>query len=176
MKRYLRYFRQTITATFDFRGRARREEVIGYIVTSAALAMLTTWLVNWLAPEAAARWTLFAVQVGVLVPAASLAVRRIHDLGRDARWAIVFLVVAIRNIALDLLDLLGGWEARRVVESALSHVDWVLFLPFVALYLLALVAPGTKGGNRFGPDPRGMANLPPPKTETAGAESSAPAV
>lgn len=158
MKDYFRHVGQSLARTFDFRGRSRRGEVIDYIVISAAVLMIVNGLMGSLAPAPVSRWTAFAVQYLILIPAAALMVRRFHDFGWSGRWTLVMLAVAVRNLTLDLLALLGGWDARRAVESALAYVDWVLFLPFVVLYLLLLVVPSGKGANRFGPDPRGDAD------------------
>ncbi|MYL97996.1 DUF805 domain-containing protein [Novosphingobium sp. FGD1] len=154
MKDYLRHVGQTLARALEFQGRARRREVIDYLVISAAFLMIVNGLAGELAEPHVARWVAFATQYLILVPAAALVVRRLHDIGWSGRWSIVLLPVALRNMALDLLAQIGGWEARRPVEAVLAYADWVLFPPFALLYLLLIVAPGKKGPNRFGPDPR----------------------
>lgn len=151
MKGYFRQFRHTIARTFDFAGRAARGEVFGYIVISQALVMVIAWLTGWFAPVGIERWAVFAVQAASLVPAAALIVRRLHDFGWSGRWSLVLLAIAVRSIALDLLGLVGGSEARGMIESLLAYVDWLLFLPFVAIYVLLLAMPGMRAPNRFGP-------------------------
>jgi uncharacterized membrane protein YhaH (DUF805 family) len=160
MKAYFRHVGQTLARTVDFSGRSRRGEVIDYIVISAAVLIIVNGLAGELAPASVSRWTAFAVQYLILIPAAALIVRRFHDFGWSGRWSIVLLAVAARNLILDLLALIGGWDVRRVVESVLAYVDWLLFLPFLFLYLLLLVAPGKKGPNRYGPNPRENADVP----------------
>ncbi|HUD29044.1 MAG TPA: DUF805 domain-containing protein [Novosphingobium sp.] len=169
MKAYFRHVGQTLARTIDFRGRSRRGEVIDYLVISAAVLMIVNGLAGTLAPEGVSRWVAFAVQYAILVPAAALMVRRFHDFGWSGRWSLVLLAVAARSLVLDLLALVGGWDARRVVESVLAYADWVLFLPFAGLYLLLLVAPGKKGPNRYGPNPREAADdvAPAPAEATA---------
>lgn len=170
MRDYLRLFGHSIRHTLDFAGRATRAEALTYLVLSQALFLLIAWPAAWFAPDLTKHWIRFATQVLIVVPAIALIVRRLHDFGFSGRWSLILLAVAVRNFTLDLLALIGGWDVRSAVESPLAYVDWLLFLPFVALYFVLLVAPGTKGSNQYGADPRGANS-----NETAGPESPGPA-
>ncbi|SFG24985.1 Uncharacterized membrane protein YhaH, DUF805 family [Novosphingobium sp. CF614] len=172
MKDYSRLFARTIRHTFDFTGRSARSEFLVYIVLSQVMVVLVGWPVGWFAPEETEGWVRFAIQFATVIPAFALVVRRLHDFGRDGRWSLILLAVALRTFALDLLGLIAGWSARSMVESPLAYVDWLLFPPFLLLYLLLLAAPGTKGGNRYGSDPR---EAPASDGKTAGPDGSGPA-
>ena len=156
MKDHFRLLRRTIGRSFDVRGRATRAEFLIYVVLSQALLLLMDWPARWFAPPVAAAWIRFAALVVTTVPLFALSARRMHDFGMSGRWVWIMLVVVGREFALSLLGLLGGWEARSAVEAPLSYVDWLLFLPFVALYAILLAAPGTKGANAHGGDPRSV--------------------
>lgn len=61
---------------------------------------------------------------------------------------------------------------RALIEAPLSYVDWLLFLPFVWLYVVLVIVPGKKGANRFGADPH---DDPEPESQTAGPGNPEPA-
>jgi len=83
---------------------------------------------------------------------------------------VLLVLVVARSIGLELASLLGGWEARDMIEAPLSYVDWLLFLPFAWLYIVLLVVPGKTDANRYGPNPRTDR-----ENETAGPDSPEPA-
>ena len=164
MKDHLRLFLQAIRHAFDFTGRATRAEFLTYIVLSQAPLVLATWI----APDPYEAGVRLGFVLLAAAPLPALAIRRLHDFGTDGRWSLILLVPVLRFAALELLTQAAGWEARSIVEGLLAYIDWLLFLPAAALYVMLLAAPGTKGTNRFGPGPAAA-------TETAGPESPEPA-
>lgn len=147
-------FAHSLKHTFDLKGRARRTEVILYIFLSQIAAMMLSALAGLILDDEAAAWTRFAIQWLAILPLLALSVRRLHDFGYSGYWTVLLLMVAGRNMGLDLAARVGGWEARAMIERPLSYVDWLLFLPFAWLYIALLIVPGKKGANRYGPDPR----------------------
>lgn len=177
MRDYLRLFRHAMRHTFDYAGRAPRVEVFACIVLSQGAFLLVAWPMAWFAPdpvpEPVEAWGRYIIQLALALPALSLMVRRLHDLGLSGRWGLILLIIAMRTFALDLLALLAGWQARSVTESVLAYADWLLFLPSFVLYIALLAIPGRKGPNRYGPDPRDDKVH---DTETAGSGNPEPAV
>lgn len=160
-------FAQAIRRTFVFSGRARRTEVILYIFISQIACGLFALVASFVLDPTPLAWARFAIQSLAVVPLFTLTVRRLHDFGQRGLWVALLALVAGRSVGLDLATRLGGWEVRAMIERPLSYIDWVLFLPFVWLYIALLIVPGKKGANRFGPDPR---DDPSTKTETAAPE------
>lgn len=113
---------------FNFKGRARRREVVIF----AAQFIFLSWLTTVIGGEGAgvkhasnslAGWAsllLGIVLIGAMVPALSIQVRRLHDIGRS------------------------GW--------------WLLFghIPLIGhlFMLFAMFWPGDAGANNFGANPR----------------------
>lgn len=147
-------FGQAIRRTFTTSGRARRTEVILYVVASQLLCAVLAGLAGFFLPDTAATWLRFAATTLAIVPLFALSVRRLHDCGLSGKWTVLLVLVVARSIGLELASLLGGWETRAMIEAPLSYVDWLLFLPFAWLYIALLIVPGSKGPNRYGPDPR----------------------
>lgn len=174
MKDCLRLLGHTIRRTFDFGGRAPRAEFIVYVVLSQVAVALIASPAGWFLPESTGDGFRLALQWTTFVPVMALVVRRLHDFGISGRWSLIMLAVAARTFALDLLTQLAGWQTRAGVESLLAYVDWLLFLPFIALYLMLMAAPGTRGSNRFGAAPGHKKSLP--ETQAAGPGSPEPAV
>lgn len=145
-----RSFGTTIAQTLAFSGRSGRAEFLTFVVLSQVPVAAS----RWLAPAAMLPWLLFAAHLLTLVPAPALVGRRLHDIGLSARWGLILLAVVGLSLGLDLLELIAGWDIRRPVESALSYVDWLLFLPATVLYLALFAVPGRASGAKYGPDPR----------------------
>jgi uncharacterized membrane protein YhaH (DUF805 family) len=88
---------------------------------------------------------------------ASAAVRRLHDRGRTGWWAAIPLPFQAAGLAIApaALESFGaataGPSPLLLVSSLNSACYWIAFLALVVM----LVGDGTKGPNRFGPDPKG---------------------
>lgn len=139
----------------DFRGRSRRREYWLF-----ALFLLLVYLVMALTIGAAAVGILsggagasgfsgashiMALLFGlfllaILIPALAVGVRRLHDIDRTGWWIVAPTVLSVLSI------LLGG-TGLAVIFSLLSVVASITLLVFACLE-------GTRGPNRFGPDPK----------------------
>ncbi|MCJ2186170.1 DUF805 domain-containing protein [Novosphingobium beihaiensis] len=154
MRGELPLFGQAIKRSFTAAGRARRTEIIIYIVGSQLLFSILAGLGGLFLADDALGWVRFATSYLPIIPLFALSARRLHDFGQSGKWTALLGLVVARNLGLDLALRLGGWEARAMIESPLSYVDWLFFLPFAWLYITLLIAPGSKSANRYGPDPR----------------------
>ncbi|WP_067732085.1 DUF805 domain-containing protein [Novosphingobium naphthalenivorans] len=165
-------FGQAIRRTFTAAGRARRTELIVYVVVSQLLCAVVLGVTGFFLEGEPIAWLRFAATWLATIPLFALSTRRLHDFGQSGKWTVLLWLVAARNMGLDLALRIGGWETRALIEAPLSYVDWLLFLPFAWLYIALLIVPGKKGSNRFGPDPH---DDPRPERETAGPGSPEPA-
>ena len=150
---------------FKFHGRASRPEFwwffIGVVILEGIfivwqqakfplliLGSLTAWL-KFL--------TLLPLVHLVLLPAATL--RRLHDTGRSARWLFI-LVGTICGWVVFVYGL--GMASLEDMDFALFFVILavLVFLPIVGemAMLFVLFRTGTKGDNRYGPDPLAVPN------------------
>ena len=114
------------------------------------------------------------VVFGLLLPTIAVAVRRMHDINRTGWWIIlpntVFVVSLIVVISLTGADFIkqashanaASGDPSAVVGFLFSMMRaflWVL-LPTLAAKVLTFVfrvTEGTRGPNRYGPDPKGSA-------------------
>ena len=165
-------FGQAIRRTFTAKGRARRTEMIVYVVVSQVLCGVLAGLCSLFLDAETLAWVRFAATYLPVIPLFALSVRRLHDFGQSGTWTVLLWLVAARACTLDLALRLGGWDTRAMIEAPLSYVDWLFFLPFAWLYIALLIAPGRKGPNRYGPDPRGE---PQAASKTAGSGNPEPA-
>ncbi|HWU73345.1 MAG TPA: DUF805 domain-containing protein [Sphingomonas sp.] len=152
-----------LTHAFRFRGRSTRNEVVSFWLLST-LAEAGTLILDGPPPPLfyalGIAWS--ALWAWPWIP---LLVRRLHDQGRGAWWALIPLSVAPLS-ALEWLTAPDGHAASisfhlgplRLVKG-LASTPWTiaLMIVFIALavanVLLFLWQP-TRGANRFGPDPR----------------------
>jgi uncharacterized membrane protein YhaH (DUF805 family) len=92
--------------------------------------------------------------VSALLLAAAI-VRRLHDRDRTGLWApmpLPFMAISIANMPAGLA-VVTGRRGLTPLELAASSAGSLYMLTLLVLIVL-LVGDGTRGPNRFGPDPR----------------------
>jgi len=112
------------------------------------------------------------VNLALLVPSLAVGVRRLHDINRSGWWIIMPYVVGFAGFILFLViggtslfsaisahpngDMPDG-EAAKMVLSFVGSLFLCFFLPMLVagiVMLIFFVTEGTRGPNRFGPDPK----------------------
>lgn len=151
---WLRLALLTLQRTFTLSSRATRSEVVGWFILTALVNALLLAIASLLLSGKALAWTQFVVPVITTLPAFALFVRRMHDIGLRGWWSLPLVIVGIKNLALDAVSQTAGWDVRGSIEAFTRYLDWALLPAFAFVYILVLVAPGTLGGNRYGPNPR----------------------
>ena len=133
----------------DFSGRSRRTEFWLFWLVALILQMITSYidtatgqpnLLGGMGPV-----TLVATLI-LLTPAATVGIRRLHDIGRSGWWMLLF--------GLPYL----GWLVSIETGSQSVITSLALLLGSVILLVL-LVQPGTPAENAFGPDPKSGAAI-----------------
>lgn len=159
----------------DFRGRASRGEYwlfavsqglwYGVLVALAAAAMGQNDTGKATFGVLMALGLIGGSVVGLIVPNYSVLVRRLHDTGRGAVWlsllapgmASAFLTLATLGTAAGSVGL--GASREVFVGTMLAGLGTAGLLGLVGLLgqmvmAVLILRPGTRGENRFGPDPR----------------------
>lgn len=80
----------------------------------------------------------------LLIPSLAVGVRRLHDIDRSGWWLMLGYGPYILSMVLAILQLVD-------IAAILNLVSLVGFLVLLVFAFL----PGTRGPNRFGPDPKG---------------------
>jgi uncharacterized membrane protein YhaH (DUF805 family) len=136
---------RTVTGAADFSGRSRRSEVFYYWIASLLVAQVLNYAVRTVASIYGALYFETALNLVLTIPLFALYARRLHDLDRSGWWMLLIGLILAFDRILPLLPFFPDGP------------DLVIFGPGV-LYLLALLffglMPGTRGGNRYGLDPR----------------------
>lgn len=148
---------------FDFSGRSRRKEywmfVLFTIICSFALGIadellgLTYGDTNGLRQNGVLS-SLFSL--ATFVPSLAVAVRRLHDTDRSGWWlflpfiaAIVVVAVAVSSLTRGTGDL-AGFGTGMILTLVVLGISGIVLLVFFCI-------DGTRGPNRFGEDPKGVA-------------------
>jgi uncharacterized membrane protein YhaH (DUF805 family) len=137
---------------FGFEGRIGRGQfwsfalfLIPYAVAAALIAHRLAD--NWLKPD-------FVFMLPAYYPAAAIAVKRLHDRDRSFRLAILFIAVPLLDnfvrLWLPAPPPAAGQLPQYTPQMALELVNFAVAL--WALFELGVYR-GTKGANRYGPDP-----------------------
>lgn len=154
----------------EFSGRSRRMEywmwfvflVLLYIAFWVVMAIVGAGGIMTGNPRAAlaAGGVIFIVaalflliELALIIPGIAVAVRRLHDTNRSGWWVLSpFIGYALVWIGLAMAA--SGSSAGGI----LSAVGMLVAAGFSIALLVFMFLDGTKGPNRFGPDPKGRVN------------------
>lgn len=142
--------RNTLSFSFQPRGRADRGEAWTYLLAATLCATLLSGMVSALTTGPLADCLSLGIVVTCAIPAPALAARRFHDFNRSGWWSLALAPGALRLLLLEILQRGFGWSAREVAEDVLRWIDWAIFPAFGLAYLALLAWPGASGANRFG--------------------------
>lgn len=166
MNWYLRVLRQYAV----FRGRARRREywwfLLFHVLFSIGLTMLDWWRWGHFEGDFVERMEEFEPRLGIahlygfvtMLPGIGVAIRRLHDTNRRGWWLMLALGPQIVSV---LLGLVAGQKFDEPMQSGsplfmgITIVLGMLFLVGGLVLLVLFCLDGTRGPNRFGPDPKG---------------------
>lgn len=161
----------------DFKGRASRTEFFLFMVFQVvvlglcfglalkALSGLETNVQNAVMGLLAAIAAAGLLMMVFALPNYAVLARRLHDSNRSARW----MALLLPDILAQMFMILSAGQVARLamssldqpemIEAAMSGLGGSLLINILAilcrlaLFVMTLL-PGTRGPNRFGPDPR----------------------
>ncbi len=132
-----------------FEGRARRTEFWSFFLVFLGVTLLARYFdaLDGVRVPVAAGMGVFELVVSLmlLLPLITSGVRRLHDTDRSGWWSLFLYIPYL------------GWIASEQNQKLLLISAGTLFVGFVAL-AVPLVLSGTPGANRFGNNPRGLAD------------------
>jgi uncharacterized membrane protein YhaH (DUF805 family) len=136
----------------DFTGRARRREYWSFVLLTAIVFAILYFVERRLDPATrgmALPTLLF--QLAILLPILAVGARRLHDTDRSGWWLLVFYGPGLVSALLPWLGIAG-----RAPTLAVAVVSLIGLAILIVFFLLE----GTRGPNRFGPDPKGSPAVP----------------
>lgn len=144
----------------SFNGRIGR---IAFWFGLIVLAALTPFSIATVTSDNPVRETLVAVQtfgfsgfvwsLALIFAVSAILVKRLHDRGRSGLYAALFYMPA----AVSALTYFGA-DGLPMAADIVSWTSWIAWLAGASGlgFLLSLgFMPGTRGPNKYGPDPRG---------------------
>jgi uncharacterized membrane protein YhaH (DUF805 family) len=87
--------------------------------------------------------------IAIIIPSLAVTIRRLHDINRSGWWL----------LALTVFWAVGAFVVMGMAFSDLAYpevfvIGWAVIAQLVWLvFIVALCLRGTRGNNRFGPDP-----------------------
>ena len=141
----------------DFSGRAPRAEFWWYclgIVVAAIVAMIIESILGLGSVFLMYGPITLLLLLGTFIPSLAAQVRRLHDTNRSGLWLLAFYVPYVAMLATmpNPTDP-NAVTAPDMGSAALTGLLGLVVLVLAIVLLIFLVLPGTKGDNRFGPDP-----------------------
>jgi uncharacterized membrane protein YhaH (DUF805 family) len=155
----------------DFRGRSQRIEywmwVLFQIIVFAVLVTLDnllglggsyrtagapggnslTFAIGAYASGGLLTWIFWLL---ALIPNLSAQVRRMHDSDRTGWWIVMPIAPFVFTFALALIAV----ASRSITMALITGLAWLLSFGGIIALIVLLCLDGTRGVNRFGPDPR----------------------
>lgn len=140
----------------DFSGRSSRAEYwwfwLAYVLFDVVLQILMR--------ISALFGILGLLYLGIIIPMIAVSVRRLHDTDRTGWWLLAPLVPYLIGAALVLPALIANPTAGLAAFAAgPALILFMIGLVMAIVIFIFSVLPGTKGPNRFGPDPYDPADL-----------------
>ena len=155
----------------DFSGRSRRMEfwmwqvfkcIVGIVIWGIFFAVAGSALLSGdptaivaVGGAALIVW-LVAMIFGlvIIIPDIAVAVRRLHDTNRSGWWLLApvvpYLVMVFSAVGAGMMGGKGGMAAGGLV----AIIAMIAFLGVCILLLVFYFMEGTRGPNRYGPDPK----------------------
>lgn len=144
----LMYLRRIVTGLFDFTGRSRRSEFLVFLA-AMMLVMALIAIVHLIFFDSLTVPYGQYIQFALWIPAVPLFVRRLHDQNKTGWIAIVMPAL----LAMKVYEQ-AQFEAGNLLSPDLGFPYNVVGLILVISFWALVFWPGSKGENRFGPDPR----------------------
>lgn len=99
--------------------------------------------------------------LAVIIPTIAVQVRRLHDTNRSGWWLgafyllyAVYLAMLFASIGSAAMDPTAAAQPN-MGTFGMTMILGLIMLVYVIVLLVFYILPGTKGDNRFGPDPYG---------------------
>ena len=137
----------------DFTGRAPRAEYWWYVLAVVVVSVIAyviddilglKGLIGPYGPLSA------LLGLGLLCPGIAVATRRLHDTNRSAWWLLLLVPYVISTVM----------AAQAMASGSMAQIGSVGMLAIIGLIgciilLVFMVLPGSRGDNRYGPNPYG---------------------
>jgi len=137
---YAQHLRRIARDLFVFRGRSQRTELVLFFI----IIMLVDVVASMTVSE-----RLWQLEFAVALLMMPLLARRLHDFNRSGWFSVIVPAIAGMN-AWAYWQFDAGTLPIPELDFPYSFARGLLVLAFWVI----VVWPGTKGANRFGPDPR----------------------
>lgn len=141
----------------DFSGRSPRAEYWWFYLAYILLSVVLNIVANI---SATLGMILGLASLVLLVPWIAVAVRRLHDIDRTGWWLLAPVVPYVIGFA--MLGTAFFTNPEGIAASGGLGAGLIFFGIGIILALVVFVftlLPGTRGSNRYGPDPYGPDNL-----------------
>jgi uncharacterized membrane protein YhaH (DUF805 family) len=140
----------------DFGGRASRAEYWWFWLAYMLLNVILQVLVR----ISAIFGLLGLLYLGILIPVIAVGVRRLHDTERTGWWLLAPFVPYAIGIALVFRGAMTpGANPLALFTFGPAMIFMLIGFVLALVVFIFTVLPGTKGPNRFGPDPYDEDNL-----------------
>jgi uncharacterized membrane protein YhaH (DUF805 family) len=148
----MHWIKESFRRAFDYSGRSRRREYWCHLLVTFVAVSLVGYVEQALGlsrpgPSGDGEGGLLSsiVLITFATPGLAVAVRRLHDSNRAGWW----LLLPAAPVLFWIVALVAQFSSDALFATVMVPI---FLCPLILLVLMCL--PGTKGPNRFGPDPK----------------------
>lgn len=140
-----------VVGTFDLSGRARRTDLLGYLIISGIVGFFANFLLHFSLSFKASIIAGVLIQTAFYIPLPALFVRRLHDQARSGWFGLLILPAIVMQIYQGV-----AFATGTLPEGFFNPLNpaRLAVSVFSLLCMVFGLWPGSTGENRFGPDPR----------------------
>lgn len=162
----MKWFIKCLQNYVNFAGRARRAEywyfVLFYVIFYLVAYVLDITINGLAGPH----WISSLFGLAMFLPSITVQVRRLHDIGKSGKNVLWFIIAEVVWVVLlmimgvaALYVLISGGNLADVPVSFLVVLlgGGLVFLVWSIVFIVWSCTPGDQGDNKYGPDPKALA-------------------
>ena len=137
----------------DFSGRAPRAEYWWYVLATIVAYVVLMMVERLLGLDALVGpygLLTFVLMLALLVPGLAVGIRRLHDTNRSGWWMLLMLPYLLFTILA-----VGAAASGSLTGLGAAGIVGFIGLICAIVLLVFMILPGTRGPNKYGPDPYG---------------------
>ena len=153
----MKWFLKCIRNYVNFSGRARRTE-FWYFILFSCLLLIVAMALDVVCFNTPYGVFYLLVALFLFLPQLAVSARRLHDTGRTSKWLLwnylALLAWAVAALVLSGLSAFAGGRDASAWFLIVLCGGCVLFFVWEIVFLVWFCLPGTRGENKYGPDPK----------------------
>lgn len=156
----MKWFLKCIKNYVNFAGRARRKE-FWFFNLFAFIFTFVAGLLDWTLLGRENAFLQALVNLFLFLPSLAVSVRRLHDTGRSGVNMLLYLIFSLLALVVSFVVLLsagllayGAAKSMSLGLTVFFGATFAVWFGWAVVLIVWFCIDGTKGDNKYGPDPK----------------------